>query len=199
MTLKRFGRSQYIPTIARAEPDPVKIEAIRTYPLPQYTRTEVQKFIGPASCHCKLIPGIAHAADNLTDVFKKDKHLMWIERKDKAARSLIGRLAFSPALALSDLDNHFFLTADVTGSGSIYVVDKLTNCAHFISSLTGTRSSLELSVVNSDGSSISIKTGPPRNIRKPAIKPNGPAALLFSIRHTIASRMHQSGLIFFPV
>ena len=41
------------------QPDPDKIEAIRSWPLPLGTRTEVQKFLGLASYYRNFIPGFA--------------------------------------------------------------------------------------------------------------------------------------------
>ncbi|CDJ30653.1 uncharacterized protein EMH_0006960 [Eimeria mitis] len=99
---------------AGVQPDPAKIEAIQRWPLPLYTRTDVQKFLGLASYYRNFIPGFARIAAPLTDLLKKEKQFIWTENEDEAARRLIGHLTSSPVLALPDFDKPFFLTTDAS-------------------------------------------------------------------------------------
>ncbi|CDJ35655.1 uncharacterized protein EMH_0028280 [Eimeria mitis] len=70
---------------AGVEPDPAKIEAIQRWPLPLYTRTDVQKFVGLASYHHNFIPGFASIAAPLTGLLKKEEQFIWTENDDEAA------------------------------------------------------------------------------------------------------------------
>ncbi|CDJ28247.1 OSJNBb0049I21.6 protein, related [Eimeria mitis] len=73
-----------------------KIEAIQRWPLPLYTRTDVQKFLGLASYYRNFIPGFARIAAPLAGLLKKEKQFIWTENEDEAARRLIGHLTSSP-------------------------------------------------------------------------------------------------------
>ncbi|CDJ36344.1 uncharacterized protein EMH_0079970 [Eimeria mitis] len=79
------------------EPDPAKIEAIQRWPLPLYTRTDVQKFLGLASYYRNFIPGFARIGGILTDLLKKKKQFIWTANEDEATRRLIGHLTSSPS------------------------------------------------------------------------------------------------------
>ena len=96
------------------EPDPVKLEAIRSWPLPLGTRTEVQKFLGLASYYRTFIPGFAKIAAPLADLPKKDRQLVWTDAEDKATKTLIAHLTSAPMLGLPDVDKQFFLTTDAS-------------------------------------------------------------------------------------
>ena len=96
------------------QPDPDKTEAIRSWPLPLGTRTEVQKFLGLASYYRNFIPGFAKIAAPLTDLLKKDRLLVWTDAEDKAAKTLIAHFTSAPVLASPDFDKHFFLTTDAS-------------------------------------------------------------------------------------
>ena len=90
--------------------DPDNIEAIRSWPLPLGTRTEVQKFLGFASYYRNFLPGFAKIAAPLTDLLKKDRALVWAHAEDRAPKTRIVHLTSAPVLVLPDFDKRFLLT-----------------------------------------------------------------------------------------
>ncbi|CDJ34573.1 OSJNBa0042D13.18 protein, related [Eimeria mitis] len=79
----------YRVSAAGVEPDQAKIEAIGIWPLPLYTRTKVQKFLGLASYYRSFVPGFARIAAPLTDLVKKGKQFTRTENEEEAALGLI--------------------------------------------------------------------------------------------------------------
>ena len=116
LSMQTIGYLGYCVSAACVQPDPDKIEAILSWPLPPGTRTEVQRFLGLASYYRNIIPGFAKIAAPLTDLLKKDMLLVWTDAEDKVAKGLISHLTSAPVLALPDFDKHFFLTSDASDS-----------------------------------------------------------------------------------
>ena len=112
--MQTIGVLGYRVSATGVQSDPDKIEAIRSWPLPLGTRTEVQKFLGLASYYRNFIPGFAKIAAPLTDLLKKDRPLVWTDAEDKAAKTLIAHLTSATVLALPDFDKYFFLTTDAS-------------------------------------------------------------------------------------
>lgn len=112
---------------AGVQPDPLKIEAIRSWPLPLRSRRDIQSFYGLASYYRRFIPGFASIAAPLTDLLRKDTDFVWGEAQDKAARTLILHLTSSPVLALPDFDKQFFLTADASQTAVGVVLSQKEN------------------------------------------------------------------------
>ncbi|CDJ35647.1 uncharacterized protein EMH_0028120 [Eimeria mitis] len=69
---------------AGVEADPAKIEAVQRWPLPLYTRAELQKILGLASYYRNSIPGFARIAALPGDLLTKDKEFIWTENEDEA-------------------------------------------------------------------------------------------------------------------
>ncbi|CDJ36322.1 uncharacterized protein EMH_0078200 [Eimeria mitis] len=106
----------------------VKIEAIQRCPLPLYTLTDVQKFLGLASYYHNFILRFALIVAPLTDLLKKEKQFIWTKNEDEAARRLIGHLTSSPVPALPDFDEPFLLTTDANDTQSgLCSLSKLLN------------------------------------------------------------------------
>ena len=105
-----MGFLGYRVSASGVQPDPDKIEAIRSWQLPSGARPEVQKFLGLASYYRNFIPGFAKIAAPLIDLLKKDRPLAWTEEEDKAAKTVIAHLTSNPVLALPDFEKHCFLT-----------------------------------------------------------------------------------------
>ena len=99
---------------AGIQPDPLKIEALKRWPLPLLTRRDVQSFYGLASYYRKFIPGFAQIAAPLTDLLKKESKVVWTDAEQTAAQTLISHLITSPVLALPDFSKPFFLTTDAS-------------------------------------------------------------------------------------
>ena len=112
--MQNIGFLGYRVSATGVQPDPDKIEAIRSWPLPLGTRTGVQKCLGLASYYRNFIPGFAKIAAPLTDLLKKDRLLVWTDAEDKAAKTLIAHLTSAPVLALPDFDKHVFVTTDAS-------------------------------------------------------------------------------------
>ena len=114
--LKYLG---YVVDCNGLQPDPEKIDAIKSYPTPT-NRKEVRRFIGAASWYRRFIPNfssIASPLNKLTSEGKNSPPFHWSPDADKAFRSLKERLVSTPILSCPDYSQPFEVHTDASDVG----------------------------------------------------------------------------------
>lgn len=97
-------------------PDPQKIEALTTYPIPKST-DEVKRFVAFANYYRRFISNFASVAQPLNDMSRKGKVFEWTERCDNSFQQLRAALTKQPILQYPNFDpsNKFILRTDASG------------------------------------------------------------------------------------
>jgi hypothetical protein len=98
------------------EVDEVKIEAIKSWPIP-VTLTQLQSFLGLAGFYRRFMRDFSTIAVPLNDLMKKGVSFCWGVAQDRAFHSLIDKLAHAPLLQLPDFSKSFELECDASGIG----------------------------------------------------------------------------------
>ena len=101
----RFGchtvpYSGFLATSSGIQPDLKKVEAVRTYPVPQ-NLTQLRAFLGLANYYRRFIAGFALVAQPLTALTRKDTPFSWSQCQE-AFDSLKIALTTAPVLAYPD-------------------------------------------------------------------------------------------------
>ena len=65
------------------KPDPKKVEALRSLPIPTYVR-EVRSFIGMSSYYRRFIPNFSEIAESIIALTKIHAHYKWSAKHDEA-------------------------------------------------------------------------------------------------------------------
>ncbi|CDJ29330.1 Retrotransposon nucleocapsid protein, related [Eimeria mitis] len=178
------SRTRNLEYTSGVEPDPAKIEAIQRWPLPLYTRTDVQKFVRLASYCRNFIPGFARIAAPLTDLLKKEKQFIWTENEDEAARRLIGHMTSSPVLALLDFDKPFFLTTDASDTAVAVMLSQQAIDTHAAAVLAKLNHGRRVKHYSTDGDILWYHTK--RGVRQ--------LYVLASLRTELLRKMHDHAL-----
>ena len=97
------------------QPDPKKVEAIRSLPVPTCVR-EVRSFIGMSSYYRRFIPNFSEIAEPIIALTKKHAHYKWSEKHDKAFQYLKDSLSVVPLLAYPDPNKPYTLYTDASGT-----------------------------------------------------------------------------------
>ncbi|XP_073152641.1 uncharacterized protein [Henckelia pumila] len=105
----------HIVSATGVEPDPSKIEAITSWPLPT-TLKALRGFLGLTGFYRKFVQSYAHIATPLTDLLKKDKYF-WSPEVQSAFETLKSALTQTPILALPNFSVPFQIQTDASGTG----------------------------------------------------------------------------------
>jgi hypothetical protein len=96
------------------QPDPVKVNRLKTWPQTLKTVSEVRSTLGLINYHRAFVPGFSHIVKPLTNLLKKNTHFLWMEQCTKALDRIIGILTSAPILTHPDLDKPFKLEVDAS-------------------------------------------------------------------------------------
>ena len=77
----------FLATPSGIHPDPKKVEAVRTYPIPQ-NLTQLRAFLGLANYYSRFISGFARMAQPLTALTRKETPFEWSQQCQEAFDSL---------------------------------------------------------------------------------------------------------------
>lgn len=91
-----------------------KINVIANYPRPKSVK-DIRAFIGFAGFYRRFIPNFSDIAKPLTNLTKKNCHILWNEGTNQVFNILRDRLSTKPVLAHPDFSKSFVLTTDASG------------------------------------------------------------------------------------
>ena len=97
------------------KPDPKKVEAIRSLPIPTCVR-EVRSFIGMSSYYRRFIPNFSEIAEPIIALTKKHAHYKWSAKHEEAFQYLKDSLSVVPLLAYPDTNKPYTLYTDASGT-----------------------------------------------------------------------------------
>jgi len=90
--------------------DPIKIEAINSWPLPKNIK-ELRGFLGLTGYYKRFIQGYGILYKPLTELLKKNK-FSWTEKSTEAFHKLKDRMVTKPLLALPNFEEEFVVETD---------------------------------------------------------------------------------------
>ena len=97
------------------KPDPKKVEATRSLPIPTCVRA-VRLFIGMSSFYRRFIPNFSEIAEPIIALTKKHAHYKWSAKHDEAFQYLKDSLSVVPLLAYPDTNKPYTLYTDASGT-----------------------------------------------------------------------------------
>ena len=97
-------------------PDPAKVEAIVSWPIP-LTVSKVRGFLGLAGWCRLFVKEYAFITEPLTQLTRKDEDFSWSEVRNQAFNKLKEILASKPVLKLPDFEKTFKVIVDACGQG----------------------------------------------------------------------------------
>ncbi|XP_065426955.1 uncharacterized protein LOC135976185 [Chrysemys picta bellii] len=102
----------------KISPDPLKVEAIVKWPVPQ-TKRQVQSFIGLANYYRRFVVGFSDVVSPITDLCKKHQpnKVIWSEACQKGFNKVKALLSAKPVLASPDFEKPFELCTDASDTG----------------------------------------------------------------------------------
>jgi hypothetical protein len=106
----------YVVTSQGIDVDEVKIDAIKSWPIPT-TLTQLQSFLGLAGFYRCFVRDFSTIAAPLNDLTKKGVLLGWGAAQYQAFHTLIDKLTHAPLLQLLDFGKTFELECDASGIG----------------------------------------------------------------------------------
>jgi hypothetical protein len=106
----------YVVTPQGIEVDEVKIEAIKSWPIPA-TLTQLWSFLGLAGFYRHFMRDFSTIAAPLNDLMKKGVSFRWGAIQDQAFHTLIDKLTHAPLLQLPDFSKTFVLECNASGIG----------------------------------------------------------------------------------
>jgi hypothetical protein len=107
-------------------PDPNKIKAIRSYPVPKTVR-DVRAFIGLAGYYRRHVRNFAEIARSLTNLTKKDVFFNWTNDCQQAFDKLKEILSTEPLLIYPDFSQPFIVACDASTKAVGAVLSQLRN------------------------------------------------------------------------
>ena len=96
------------------EPDPSKIEGLKSWPTVLKSVKEVRSTLGILNYNRAFIPGFATIAKPLTELTKKDVPFVWTPRHTQAVEQLIEKVTTKPVLVHPDPTKPFKLEVDAS-------------------------------------------------------------------------------------
>ena len=97
---------------AGVRPDPAKMEAVSTYPIPN----NVKEFLGPANYYRRFVADYSKVAEPLHKLLTKGNGFHWDSKCQNAFSELKHRLVSPPILAFPDISQQFVLYTDASDS-----------------------------------------------------------------------------------
>ena len=116
----------FIATPDGIQPDPKKVESVRTYPTPTNLK-QIRSFLGLANCYRRFIPRFAHIANPLTNLTKKNQPFKWTTDCQNAFDLLKEKLVSAPILAFPDFTQEFILHVDASDFAIGMVLTQIRN------------------------------------------------------------------------
>jgi hypothetical protein len=98
------------------EVDEVKIEAIKSWPIPA-TLTQLRSFLGLAGFYRRFMRNFSTIAAPLNNLTKKGVPFYWGATQEHSFNTLIDKLIHTPLLQLPDFGKTFELECDASGIG----------------------------------------------------------------------------------
>ena len=96
--------------------DLAKVEAILEWPVPKNVH-EVGSFMGLAGYYRRFVEGFSKIASPITELQKKNKKFIWIERCEEAFAKLKQLLTTAPVLKVPDMDQDFLVCTNALKEG----------------------------------------------------------------------------------
>ena len=96
--------------------DPAKVEAIMEWPVPVNV-TEVCIFMGLVGYYRRFVEGFLKIEGLITELQKKNKKFVWIEKCAEAFWRLKELLTITPILKVPDMDTNFLVCTDTSKEG----------------------------------------------------------------------------------
>jgi hypothetical protein len=113
----RVSFLDYVVTLRGIEMDEIKIEAIKSLPLPQ-TITHVRSFLRLAGFYHCFIKDFSTIVVPLHELIKKGVLFHWGEAQQRSFKTLKEKLTHTSLLQLSDFGKTFELECDTSGIGN---------------------------------------------------------------------------------
>lgn len=130
--------------------DPVKVEAVTTWPVPE-SRKLLQRFLGFANFYRRFIRGYSSVAAPLTALTSTKIPYKWCPEADAAFRSLKTRFTTAPILRVPDPEKQFVVEVDASDVGVGAVLSqrasddhKLHPCAFFSRRLSSSEKNYDI-------------------------------------------------------
>ena len=105
----------HIVSAAGVRPDPTKIEAVSTYPIPKNGK-ELRQFLGLANYYRWFIANYSRIAEPLHRFLTKENNFQWDLKCQHAFEDLKYRLVSPPILAFPNFRQEFILHTDASDS-----------------------------------------------------------------------------------
>jgi transposase InsO family protein len=105
----------HIVSAAGVRPDPTKIEAVSTYPVPNNVK-ELRQFLGLANYYRRFVADYSNVAAPLHKLLTKENGFHWDSNCQSAFDELKNRLVSPPILAFPDFKEKFVLYTDASDS-----------------------------------------------------------------------------------
>lgn len=97
------------------QPDPIKIEALKNYPVPS-SKDDVRRFVAFANFYRRFIPNFAAIAQPLNELTRKRSIFEWSESAQKSFDNLRLKLIKFPILHYPDFTKEFKIVVDASNS-----------------------------------------------------------------------------------
>jgi hypothetical protein len=108
----------------QVEMDPVKVEGVRTWPIPK-TVKQLQSFLGFINFYRRFIEGFSRIARSLNDLTRKDAKWVWEQKQQQAFDDLKSHVTSSPLLVQPDVTRPFKLETDASDYATGAVLSQL--------------------------------------------------------------------------
>ena len=106
----------HIISVEGIQPDPAKIDAVKTWPVP-VNKDAVQSFLGFMSYYRRYVRGFTQLAEPLIRLTRKSVRFEWDADCEDAFRGLRDALIEHPILTYPDFTQKFLLTTDASATG----------------------------------------------------------------------------------
>ena len=116
VTLSRVSFLGYVVTPQGIEVDETKIEAIKSWSIPQ-TITQVRSFLGLAGFYHRFVKDFSTIAAPLRELTKKGVVFRWGKTHEESFCTLKDKLTHAPLLQLPNFGKTFELECDASGFG----------------------------------------------------------------------------------
>ena len=114
--VKKVGYLGHVLTPEGVSPNPDKVEAISSYPVPKKIK-HVRAFLGMAGYYRKFVQNYSELARPLYDLTKKDASFIWTDDCQQSFQKLKDALVGDRVLAFPDFTKTFHLDTDASKTG----------------------------------------------------------------------------------